>query len=135
MDCIFCKIIAGKIPCDKVYENDEVIAFLDIAPISRGHALVAPKRHFQDLAVTPAETVSAMMRVLQLIAPAVLRVTHAPAFNVGINNGAAAGQVVPHTHFHLIPRTDGDGLKSWPHQRYGPGEGAALAKDIAAAVS
>ncbi|TSC77177.1 MAG: Hit-like protein involved in cell-cycle regulation [Parcubacteria group bacterium Gr01-1014_31] len=134
MDCVFCKIIAGQIPCDKVYENGAVLAFLDIAPISRGHVLVVPKLHFQDLAATPAETVSAMMDALQVIAPAVLRVTHAPAFNVGINNGAAAGQIVMHTHFHLIPRIDGDGLQSWPHQRYGPEESAGLAKDIAAAL-
>lgn len=135
MDCVFCKIIAGQIPCHQVYEDDKVAAFLDIAPITRGHTLITPKRHYPDVATTPAEVVDALMRALQKIAPAVLRATGASAFNVGINNGAAAGQVVAHTHFHLIPRSANDGLEPWPHQQYGPGEGARLAQTIAAALA
>ena len=135
MDCIFCKIVAGQIPCDKVYEDEHVVAFLDIAPITRGHTLMVPKSHAQDLATTPAEVVDAMMRTLKKVAPAVMRATGAPAFNVGINNGAAAGQVVMHTHFHLIPRSAGDGLQPWPHLQYGPGESRQLAETIAAALT
>ena len=134
MECIFCQIMAGQIPCDRVYADDQVLAFLDIAPITRGHTLVVPKRHWTDLASAPVETAAAMMAAVKKIAPAVLETTGATAFNVGINNGAAAGQIVMHVHFHLIPRRADDGLRSWPHQKYGPGEGAALARQIAATV-
>lgn len=134
-ECIFCKIIAGAVPADRVYEDKDVLAFLDIAPIARGHTLVVPKRHSTDLASTPVETSAAMVAALQKITPAVLQATNTTAFNVGINNGSAAGQVVMHVHFHLIPRRADDGLRSWPHHTYGPGEGAALARQIAAALA
>lgn len=135
MDCIFCKIIAGQIPCDRVYHDEQVLAFLDIAPITRGHTLVVSKQHFPDVAAAPSAVVDAMMAAIKKIAPGVLETTGATAFNVGINNGTAAGQVVRHVHFHLIPRRADDGLRSWPHQTYGPGEGAALARQIAASVA
>lgn len=135
MECIFCQIIAGQLPAHRVFEDEAVLAFLDIAPITRGHTLVVSKRHCPDVASASVETVSAMMAAVQKVAPAVLQATNTTAFNVGINNGPAAGQVVMHVHFHLIPRRAGDGLRSWPHHTYGPGEGAALARQIAAAVA
>jgi len=135
MECIFCKIIAGQVPCDKVYEDDQAVAFLDIAPITRGHTLVVSKKHFSDVAATPVAVVALMMRALQRVAPAVMQAAGATAFNVGINNGLAAGQIVLHTHFHLIPRRADDRLQPWPHGKYGPGEGAALAGKIAAALT
>lgn len=130
MECIFCKIIAGQVPCDNVYEDADVVAFLDIAPINPGHTLVVARQHYPDLVATPPDVAAALMRALQAIAPGLMAATGAPAFNVGINNGAAAGQLVPHVHFHLIPRPAGDGLASWPHQRYAPGEAAAWAQRI-----
>lgn len=134
MDCIFCKIIAGSIPSDKVYEDAAVLAFLDIAPISRGHTLIIPKSHYPDLVSTPAAITNSMMLALRKIAPALGQVTGAPDFNVGINHGPAAGQIVMHTHFHLIPRRSNDGLRSWPHGTYGTGEGDQLATAIRAAL-
>lgn len=135
MDCIFCKIVAGSMPANKVYEDDAVIAFLDIAPIASGHTLVVSKPHYPNLVATPAAVVQSIMRAVQKIAPALAAATGTPDFNLGVNNGPAAGQVVMHTHVHLIPRRTGDGLKSWPDGTYGPAEAAALAAKIAAAVT
>ncbi len=135
MDCIFCNIIESKVPCDKVYEDDRVVAFLDIAPISQGHTLVVAKTHYPDLTATPSAVASQMIAALQRIAPAVMTATGAPAYNVGINTGSAAGQVVRHVHFHLIPRHPDDGLRSWPHQTYAAGEAAAVAQKIRAGIA
>lgn len=134
MDCVFCKIIAGKIPSSKVYEDKTIFAFLDIAPVNPGHTLIVPKAHYPDFLSTPPELAAQMLTVLQRIAPAVLKATKAPAFNVGINNGRAAGQLVDHVHIHLMPRQKGDGLKSWKNGSYAPGEAYQLAQQIAVLV-
>lgn len=134
MDCVFCKIISGKIPSSKVYEDDAIIAFLDIAPVNPGHTLVVPKVHYPDFLSTPPELAARMLTVLWRIVPAVLKVTKAPGFNVGINNGRAAGQLVDHVHFHLMPRHASDGLKSWKNGSYAPGEAYQLAQQIAVLV-
>lgn len=133
-DCVFCKIIAGSIPANKVYEDDAVIAFLDIAPIAHGHTLVVSKAHYPNLLATPAPVLLSVISAVQKIAPALAAATGAPDFNLGVNTGPAAGQVVMHTHVHLIPRRANDGLKSWPDGTYGPAEAAALASKIAAVV-
>jgi len=133
-DCVFCKIIAGRIPSSKVYEDDSIIAFLDIAPVNPGHTLIVPKVHYPDFLSTPPKLATQMLAVLWRIVPAVLKVTKAPAFNVGINNGRAAGQLVDHVHFHLMPRHKGDGLKSWKNGSYAPGEAFRLAQQIAVLV-
>ena len=117
-NCIFCKIIAGEIPCDKIYEDDKVLAFLDINPINRGHALVIPKKHYLDLLECPDDLAEYLIRVVKKTGKAVLKVVEADAFNVGLNNGAAAGQVVNHVHWHIIPRFKGDGLETWPDGSY-----------------
>ncbi|MDD5110907.1 MAG: HIT family protein [Patescibacteria group bacterium] len=135
MDCIFCKIIARKIPSDIVYEDDDVLAILDIAPINPGHTLVIPKRHVRDLLDVSPEAAAKVISVAQRIAPALLKVTGAPAFNCSINNGPASGQVVMHLHVHVIPRHPSDGLISWVHGKYEPGESAALAQRIVAAMA
>ena len=109
-DCIFCKIIAGGIPCENVFENDSVLAFMDINPTSRGHVLVIPKDHYEDLRSTDASALADVTAVLPAIASAVVKAVGAEGFNVLQSNGACAGQVVPHIHFHIVPRVDGDGI-------------------------
>jgi len=111
MDCIFCKIISGEIPCSKIYEDDLFIAFLDIRPIRKGHTLIVPKRHFESLFDTPAEESAAIYAVTAKVAAAVRDATKSTGINIIQNNGADAGQEVFHSHIHIIPRSHDDGLK------------------------
>ncbi len=111
--CIFCKIIRGEIPSHKIYEDENYFAFLDIHPISPGHTLVVPKRHSIDLLHAPIEDRRGLLDVVVKIVPAILKVVHAHAFNVGINTGKDSGQIVFHTHVHIIPRKLKDGLSDW----------------------
>lgn len=121
-DTIFNKIIAGEIPCHKVYEDERVFAFLDINPLSQGHTLVIPKESAETLDQLSDESAAAIGRVLPRIARAVLAATGASAFNVLQNNGRGAHQAVFHVHFHIIPRYGdgrsdaGLGLNWKPHQ-------------------
>ena len=108
-DCLFCKIISGKIPSNKVYEDDAVLAFLDIYPASEGHTLVAPKKHFSNFTDMNAEGVASLFEVARKVTAAVEKAFSAEGSNIGINNGEAAGQEVPHVHVHVIPRKKGDG--------------------------
>jgi histidine triad (HIT) family protein len=108
-DCLFCKIISGKIPSYKVYENDAVFAFLDINPASEGHTLVAPKKHFSKFTDMKAEEVAVLFEVARKITAAVEKTPMAEGSNIGINDGEAAGQEIPHVHVHVIPRRKGDG--------------------------
>lgn len=113
-DCIFCKIVSGQIPCTKVFENDAVLAFLDIAPAAEGHTLVIPKQHTERVDAADANTLIEIAKVLPAIAAAVQQAAGAEGYNVLCNNGAASGQVVPHVHFHIIPRKTHDGvIKAW----------------------
>lgn len=110
-ETIFSKILRGDIPCHKVYEDEAVLAFLDINPLSRGHTLVIPKEMASTLDQLSDEASAALGRVLPRIARAILAVTGASAYNVLQNNGAAAHQAVFHVHFHIIPmQDDGTGL-------------------------
>lgn len=114
-DCIFCKIVTGAIPCHKVYEDDAVLSFLDVGPLSRGHTLVIPKAHHVTLADTPPDLAGRCMAAVAKLGPAVAKATGVAGWNVLQNNGAVAGQVVMHVHFHIIPRREGDGLGyRWP---------------------
>jgi len=113
-DCIFCKIVAGEIPCSKIGENDDFLCFLDIKPINEGHALIVPKRHFTDLMDFPAELDNGYFSFVQEMAAKIVKAVKADGFNLGMNNGEAAGQVVMHQHTHIIPRFSDDGLGSWP---------------------
>jgi histidine triad (HIT) family protein len=135
-DTIFAKIIAGAIPCHKLYEDERVLAFLDINPISRGHALVVPKEPAETLDALSDESAAAIGRVLPRIARAVLSATGAYAYNVLQNNQALAHQAVMHVHFHIIPRyDDGTGLGiGWKAGSLDKQEGAKLAEAIAAKV-
>ncbi len=117
-ECIFCRIADGILPSSKVYEDDDVIAFLDIYPIKPGHVLVVPKKHTADIFDTDEETLGKMMAAAKKIAPAVMKAAKADAVNIGMNNKPASGQVVFHIHLHVIPRYKNDGLKNWPQHPY-----------------
>lgn len=130
-DTIFTKILRGEIPCHRVYEDDHVLAFLDIFPLSRGHTLVIPKEPAETIDQLSDEASAAIGRVLPRISRAVLAATGATAFNIIQNNGAAAHQAVMHVHFHIIPKhPDDSGLGVvWRAGKLADGE--ALAKAIA----
>ncbi|MBN2301747.1 MAG: HIT family protein, partial [Lentisphaerae bacterium] len=98
-NCIFCKIVAGDVPCCKVYENDNVLAFLDIAPVTKGHTLVIPKMHCNPIMDTPADVLQQVILVVQKIARAQIKSLGASGINVTQANGEIAGQIVPHIHF------------------------------------
>lgn len=129
-DCLFCKIIRGEIPCEKVYEDGEVFAFLDIRPVNPGHTLVVPKKHVADLMVSDDATLGAVMSAARKLSAAALRATGAQGINIEVNNGVAAGQVIFHLHLHIIPRFEGDGFKHWPGKEYAAGEANAMAEKI-----
>jgi len=117
-DCIFCKIVKGEIPCAKVLETENLLAFLDIAPINKGHTLLIPKEHYPNLLELPANLGQELIEAMQKISNSLISVLKAEGINLGMNNFAPAGQVVFHAHFHLIPRYQGDGLKLWPQSKY-----------------
>jgi len=121
-DCIFCKIIKGEIPSYKVYEDDDILAFLDLTPVSPGHTLVIPKAHHKDLLELPDDLAGKIITVIKKITPAILQGVGATDFNLGFNNGKIAGQVVEHAHFHIIPRIENDGHQHWHGKEYPYGE-------------
>lgn len=128
-DTIFSKILRGDIPCHKVYEDDLVLAFLDIGPLSYGHTLVIPKEEVATLDQLSDETSAAIGRVLPRLCRAIKAVTGAEQFNVLQNNGPMAHQAVFHVHFHIIPKPSGkQGLvMEWGSSKLDPDEGAKLA--------
>jgi len=135
-DCIFCKIIAGEIPCAKVYETDAVLAFLDIAPVNAGHVLVLPKAHYPTLMDLPGDPGGDLIAALSAVGKAVMEATGADGLNLIQNNHEAAGQLVHHVHFHLIPRHSDDGLKLWPQAAYeDPEDMPRLAEKIASLLT
>jgi len=118
-NCIFCKIIAGQIPSCKVYEDEQTIAFMDIGPIVKGHLLVVPKKHFAHLLETPADVLAGLIVIVRKIAAAQQKALRADGVNIVQSNGRAAGQVVDHIHFHVIPRFVTDGHHwNWKAQKY-----------------
>ena len=131
-ECIFCRIVNGDIPCARVYEDDAVLAFLDLGPMTRGHTLVVPRKHCESLLDFPAEEAPALISALQKVGSAVMRAVGAQGFHVLQNNFPAAGQTVFHLHWHVIPRTEGDGMALWPQESYREGEMAELAAAVAA---
>jgi histidine triad (HIT) family protein len=110
-DCIFCKIAAGEIPCSKVFEDDTTLAFMDIAPLGKGHVLVIPKNHFDNILEIDEETYGRLFSVICRIAKAVGASISPDGMTVMQLNGKASDQVVPHLHIHIVPRWTGDGLR------------------------
>jgi histidine triad (HIT) family protein len=133
-ETIFTKIIRGEIPCHKIYEDDKVLAFLDIGPLSRGHALLIPKEPAVTLHELSDDSAAAIGRVLPRLCRAVLNATGASNYNVLENNGTLAHQAVAHVHFHIIPKySDGTGLNMhWNASSFDHEDGKKLAEAIAA---
>lgn len=130
-DCIFCRIISGRIPCTKLFENEHLIAFLDIHPATEGHTLVVPKAHYTRIDQANARTIGEIGSVLPKLTAAVQKAADADGYNFLCNNGAAAGQVVEHLHFHIIPRKTGDGvMKAWKQITYPAGRIEQIAQQI-----
>lgn len=135
-ETIFSRIIRGEIPCHRVYEDEAVLAFLDVSPLSPGHTLVIPKDAVATLDRLSDESAAAIGRVLPRIARAVMAATGASDFNVLQNNGASAHQAVFHVHFHIIPRFEGRGLGiGWTPMPVESTALKALSEKIGAAVS
>ncbi len=135
-DCIFCKIVAGEIPSAKLYEDEHVLAFMDINPLAEGHVLVIPKVHYETLDEMSADDVAALTRCLPGLVRAVRSAVHADGLNVLQNNGRVSGQVVMHVHIHLIPRVPGDGLGyRWPAGKYAEGRLDAVREMIAKEIA
>ena len=109
-NCVFCKIVRGELPAAKIHEDDQVLAFLDIAPWNKGHTLVIPKQHHNSITTVPPEFLHRMMEMAAPIGAALMRAVDADGFNLLLSNGQCAGQVVPHAHLHVIPRHPEDGL-------------------------
>ena len=111
-DCIFCKIIKGDVPCHKIWEDNEVLAFLDIQPINKGHVLVIPKEHSALISGVNEKVLGKMMKLAQKINQAVRESDLKPqGVNLYLADGEVAGQEVPHAHLHIIPRFDQDGFR------------------------
>lgn len=129
-DCIFCKIAAHEIPADIIYEDDKVVAFLDLRPSNKGHSLVIHKTHTNDFQSTPDELLADLMPRIQKVAAAVMKATGASGFNLTVNNGQVSGQVIFHLHFHIIPRYEQDGLRSFPQSDSEKSARQTLAEEI-----
>ncbi|MBS0366835.1 MAG: HIT family protein [Proteobacteria bacterium] len=135
-DTVFGRILRGEIPAHRVYEDERVLAFLDINPLSRGHVLVIPKEPAASLDLLSDESAAALGRVLPRLCRAVIAVTGTREYNVLENNGSGAHQAIAHVHFHIIPKPNArEGLGvGWPMQGFDHAEGARLAAQIAAQV-
>ena len=134
-NCIFCKIVDGRLDCATVLETDEAIAFLDIGPLAKGHLLLIPKRHVAKLDDMNASQAGAVLRHLPALGKAVRQATGCEGYNVLQNNDRVARQVVMHVHFHIIPRNTGDEFNfNWPAGQYDDDELPAMHEKIRAAL-
>jgi len=129
-DCIFCGIVAGKIPAQVVYENANSIAFLDIKPNNPGHTLVIPKEHTENIYTMQEKTACEIIKSVKHLAPIIKKAVEADGINIAMNNERAAGQVIFHAHVHIIPRFNEDGLKHWRTIGYKSGEAETIAEKI-----
>ena len=122
MASIFTKIIQGEIPCEKIIETDSEIAFLDINPCATGHTLVIPKLEVERLEDLPETQTMSLMRTIQQVAKAVSTAFDGIDYNLILNNGVNAGQVIEHVHFHVLPRAEGSPGPFRKHIQYAEGE-------------
>jgi histidine triad (HIT) family protein len=134
-DCIFCRIAKGKIPSAKIYEDKKAIAFLDIAPVNKGHALVVPKKHYSGISDIPAADLKSVAAASKKVAAALQKSLKPEGINILQSNGRAAGQAVMHFHMHVIPRYEGDAAGfRWPKRAYKEGEMELFRKKISKAI-
>ena len=132
--CVFCQIVAGDLPAEKVLETDDLVGFLDTRPVFKGHVLLVPRAHVDTLPDLPAALRDPFLEAAQRIAVAVKDALGAQGSFVAINN--TVSQSVPHLHLHVVPRTKGDGLRGffWPRTKYADGEAASYAEQLRAAL-
>ena len=129
--CVFCRIVAGQIPCARLIETDLVFSFLDIRPVNPGHALIVPKRHADRITDATDQELHACIVTAKRLAAALMQATGSPGCNVLQNNHRCAGQVVPHVHFHIIPRSSDDGFSlGWRQIEYAKGEMERIRTEI-----
>src|SRR6056297_962038 len=128
--CLFCKIIKKEIPAQIVYEDESVMAFLDIKPVNPGHTLLIPKEHFADMDSASGESLRNIVSVAPKIARAIMQALGYEAYIFSTNNGEAAGQEVKHLHFHIIPRAKKDGHLLFAQGTYKEGEMEEIAEQI-----
>lgn len=114
MDCIFCQIIKGEIPCYKIYEDEDTLAFLDISKNVDGHTLVIPKKHFTNILDCDQETLAKVAKTVKKVANHYIDNCGFEGFNILNANNACAGQSVFHLHIHILPRKSSDGVVGWP---------------------
>ncbi|MGN0183564.1 MAG: HIT family protein [Aristaeellaceae bacterium] len=114
MDCIFCKIVRGELPCRKVHEDEHALVFMDAAGDVDGHMLAVPKKHFESILDCDEDTLDRLMRAVQRVAQHCVEKCGCGGVNLLNASGACAGQSVPHLHIHIIPRRHGDGIDAWP---------------------
>ena len=130
-ECVFCKIVNGKIPAAKIYEDDKVLSFLDIMPANKGHCLIVPKQHAATLIEMEEEELEYTMKAVRKVARALSLSCGNGSFNLVMNNGKESGQVVNHAHIHLIPRFQKDRLRlKWSHLKYEDNEMKEYAEKI-----
>lgn len=133
VSCIFCRIVAGELPSQKIYEDETTFAFMDINPGTRGHALVIPKAHAQDVHDVAPDALADVIRTVKKVADAAKKGLGCAGVNVVQSSGAAAFQSVFHIHFHVIPRYEGDGVRlPWTPK---PGDKDEIANALAAVKS
>jgi len=133
-DCLFCQIVAGEVPSFKVAESDNAIAILDVNPVNPGHTLIIPKKHSENMLDADDEILKEMILFSQRVAKAVLSGLGYDAFNLELNNGRISGQIIPHLHWHIVPRIADDGLQHWPGKKYKAGEAEEIAEKIKAQI-
>ena len=128
---IFSKIVRGEIPAKKIYENNNVLSFMDIAPVNKGHVLVVPKKKYVTVTEMPAELAGEFFKAVHIVAKAVEKATSAEGYNILINNNPASGQEVPYVHAHIIPRFSNDGFRfGWRKLEYKESEMDRFQKKI-----
>lgn len=128
--CVFCKIINGELPSYKVYEDENNLAFLDIAPVNPGHVLLVSKKHYENMEEIPADDLCSLILAVKAVGRLLKEKLGVPGYNLSINNDPIAGQAVPHLHFHLMPRRVGDGHELWKHGSYAPGEAEEIIRKL-----
>jgi len=117
-ECIFCKIVSGELQAAKVYEDADYLAFLDIRPVSPGHTLVIPKQHSDRFEAMPPEEAGKLFALVRKLTPGIIAGVGTNSYNIGVNSGPVAGQVVFHVHVHVMPRLPKDGLALWLGHEY-----------------
>lgn len=130
MKDLFLKIIKGELPSEKIYEDDKTCAFLDINPTNHGHVLVVPKNYSENIYDIKYEDWVAVMRTVHLLAPKIKEALGADGINIIMNNEKPAGQIILHSHVHIIPRYQTDGFKHWKSTQYKEGEIERVGKKI-----